>query len=70
MQVEDIDPIEAESRQTAFERLRHGLGNAAEVAARQPDLGADGHVGRVEPLQMRPRFFSDSPLPYCTAVSK
>ena len=51
VQVEDIDPIEAKSRQTAFERLRHGLGNAAEFAARQPDLGADGHVGRFEPLQ-------------------
>ena len=23
----------------------------SEVAARQPDLGADGHVGRFEPLQ-------------------
>ena len=51
VQVEDVDPIEAQSRQTAFERLRHGVGNAAEVAARQPDLGADDHVGRFELLQ-------------------
>ena len=51
VQVEDVDPIEAQSRQTALERLRHGAGNASEVAARQADLGADRDVGRFEPLQ-------------------
>jgi hypothetical protein len=51
VQVEDVDPLAAQSRQAAFERFRHGVGNAAEVAARQPDLGADDRVGRFEPLQ-------------------
>src|SRR5262249_12977516 len=31
--------------------IRHRVGNAAEVAAPQPDLDADGHVGRFEILQ-------------------
>jgi hypothetical protein len=51
VQVQDVGPIKTESRQTGFERLRHGVGNPAEVGGRQPDLGADDHVGRFEPLQ-------------------
>ena len=51
MQVKDVDPVKTQSRQTAFERHRHGVGNAAELAGRQPDLGADDHVGRFQPLQ-------------------
>src|SRR5262245_5803173 len=51
VQVEDVDPIEAQSRQTAFERRRHGVGNAAKVARGQPHLGANDHVARLELLQ-------------------
>jgi len=51
VQVQDIDLIAAQPRQAAFERLRHGLGNAAEVGGRQPDLGADDHIGGFERLQ-------------------
>src|SRR5260370_12205889 len=49
--MEACEEVEAGSRHTAFERPRHGVGNASEVAAWHPDLGADGHVGRFEPLQ-------------------
>ena len=31
VQVEDVDPIETQPRQTAFERLRYGIGDAADV---------------------------------------
>ena len=51
VQMEDVDPIAAKPRQTGFERLRHGVGNVAEVGGRQPDLGADDDVGRFELLQ-------------------
>ncbi len=51
VQVKDVDPVKTQSRQTAFERRRDGVGNAAELAGRQPDLGADGHVGRFQLLQ-------------------
>ena len=49
--MEDVDPIETQPRQAAFERRRHGVGNAAELAGRQPDLGADDDVGRLQLLQ-------------------
>src|SRR4051794_28510354 len=51
VQVEDIDPVETQSRQAAFERYSYRIGNAAEFAGRQPDLGADDHIGRFEVLQ-------------------
>ena len=51
VQVKDVDPVKTQSRQAAFERYRHGVGNAAEFAGRQPDLGADGHIGRFQVLQ-------------------
>ena len=37
--------------EAAFERFRHGVGDAAEFGARQPDLGADDRVGGFEVLQ-------------------
>ena len=49
--MKDVDPVKTQSRQTAFERLCHGVGNAAELARRQPDLGADDRVGRFQRLQ-------------------
>ena len=49
--MKDVDPLEAQPRQAAFERFRHRLGNAAEIALRQPDLGADDRVGRLQRLQ-------------------
>ena len=49
--MEDVDPVKTQSRQTAFERNPYGVGNAAELAGRQPDLGADGHIGRFQLLQ-------------------
>ncbi len=51
VQVEDIDPPEAQPREAALERLRYGFANAPEVRARQADLCTDGHVGRFELLQ-------------------
>jgi hypothetical protein len=49
--MKDVDPVQAEPRQTAFERHRDGIRNAAEVAGRQPDLGADHHIGRFQLFQ-------------------
>ena len=49
--MKDVDPVKTQSRQTAFERYPHGVGNAAELAGRQPDLGADDHVGWLQLLQ-------------------
>ncbi len=51
VQMKDVDPVKTQPRQTAFERCRDGIVNAAELAGRQPDLGADGHVGRFQLLQ-------------------
>ena len=51
VQVKDVDPVKAQPRQAAFERRRYGVGDAAEIAGRQPDLGADGDVGRFQLLQ-------------------
>src|SRR5258706_11834978 len=51
VQVKDVDPVKTQSRQTAFERHRYGVGNAVELAGWQPDLGADGHVGWFQLLQ-------------------
>jgi hypothetical protein len=51
VQVKDVDPVKTQSRQTAFERHRYGVGNAVELAGWQPDLGADGHVSWFQLLQ-------------------
>src|SRR6202035_1505995 len=51
VQVKDVDPVNPQSRQTAFERHCYGVGNAVELAGWQPDLGADGHVGWFQLLQ-------------------
>ena len=51
VQMKDVDPVKPQPRQTAFERRRDGVGNAAELAGRQPDLGADDRVGRLQLLQ-------------------
>ena len=51
MEVKDVDPVKMQARQASFERDRDGVGNAAELAGRQPDLGADGHVGWSQLLQ-------------------
>jgi hypothetical protein len=51
VQVKDVDPVKTQSRQTALERHRDRIGNAAELTGRQPDLGADGDVGGLQLLQ-------------------
>src|SRR5260370_2428815 len=51
VKVKDVERVEAESCPTAFERHSCGLGNAAELAGRKPDLGDDGHFDRLELLQ-------------------
>jgi hypothetical protein len=71
VQVEDVDPIETKSRQTAFERPCRGVGqcdrnrrSAAGPWCRRPRLSG------LSFRRTRPIFFSDSPLPYWTAVPK
>src|SRR6187200_2921048 len=49
--MEYVYPIEAQPRQTGFERFLYEVTNAADASGWQPDLGADGHVGRFEFLQ-------------------
>ena len=49
--MKDVDPLKTQSRQTAFERYPDRVREPAKLAGRQPDLGADGHVGRFEVLQ-------------------
>src|ERR1700675_389391 len=51
VQVKDVDPVKTQSRQTAFEGHRYGVGNAAELAGRQSDLGADDHARWFQLLQ-------------------
>lgn len=51
VEVDDVDPLELQARETGFERLGDGVGDAAEVAGGHPHLGADRHVGRFELLQ-------------------
>ncbi len=51
VQMKDVDPVKTQPRQTAFERCPDRVGDAAELAGRQPDLGADGHIGRLQLLQ-------------------
>ena len=48
VQMEDIDVIETQSDETAFQRYRHRVGDAAEIAGRHPNLGADGHIGGLQ----------------------
>ena len=49
--MKDVDPVKTQPRQAAFERCPDGVINAADLAGRQPHLGADGHVGRFQLLQ-------------------
>ena len=49
--MKDVDPLKPQPRQAAFERFRHGIGNAAELLLWYPDLGADDRVGRFQRLQ-------------------
>src|SRR5262245_29204472 len=58
MQMKDVDPVEPQPRKTAFERCLYRLINAAEVAGRQPDLGADDHVRRFQFLQHTAKVLS------------
>src|SRR5439155_23561771 len=51
VKMKDVDPVKTQPRQTAFERYPDGVVNAAKLAGRQPDLGADDHVRRFEVLQ-------------------
>ena len=51
MQVKDVDPVKAQSRQAAFERRRDGVGDAAEVGGRQPDFCAHCDARRLQSLQ-------------------
>ena len=49
--MQDVDPVKMQPRQTAFERNPDGIINAAKLAGRQPDLGADRDIGRFQLLQ-------------------
>ncbi len=49
--MKDVDPVKAQPRQAAFERYPDGIVNAAKLAGRHADLGADNHVGRFQLLQ-------------------
>ena len=49
--MKDVDALEAQPRQAAFQRFRHRLLYAAEIGFRQPDLGADDRAGRLQRLQ-------------------
>ena len=51
VQMEDIDPVATQSREAIFERLCHCVRDAAEIGARQADLGADNRVGGFQLLQ-------------------
>ena len=51
VQMKDVDPVKPQPRQTALERCPDGVINAAKLAGRQPDLGADDDVGRFQLLQ-------------------
>src|SRR5262245_54691834 len=51
VQIKDIALFKLQSREAAFERSRNCLCNAAELAGRHPDLGADDHIGRLQLLQ-------------------
>ena len=51
VQMKDVDPVKTQPRQTAFERCPDRVGNAAGLAGRQPNLGADDCVGRLQFLQ-------------------
>jgi hypothetical protein len=51
MQVEDVDPLAPQPREARFERLRYGVGDAAERGARQPDFCADDRARGFEGLQ-------------------
>ncbi len=49
--MENVDPVEPQPRQAAFERRRDGVGDAAELAWRHSDLGADDNAGRLQLMQ-------------------
>ena len=51
VQVKDIDAVELQSREAAFERGRDRLGDAAECVGGNTDLGADDRIGRLQLLQ-------------------
>ena len=51
VQMKDVDPVKTQPRQAAFERRPDGVINAAELAGRHPDLGADDDVSRLQLLQ-------------------
>src|SRR5215471_20801483 len=44
MQVEDIDPVTAQSHQAVFERCCHGISDATETSARQSNFRSDDRV--------------------------
>ncbi|WP_280972416.1 MULTISPECIES: hypothetical protein [unclassified Bradyrhizobium] len=46
--MKDVDLIEAEASQAAFERKPDGIGNAAILTGLQSDLGTDDHIGRLQ----------------------
>ena len=51
VQMKDVDPVKTQPRQTAFERCPDRVCNAAGLAGRQANLGADDCVGRLQLLQ-------------------
>ena len=59
VQMEDVNPITAQSHQAVFERRRHSVGNLAETGARQSNFRANDRVGGFSCCRIRPRFFSD-----------
>src|SRR6185312_15959191 len=51
VQVKDIDVVPAQAFEAVLERLRDRIANASGIAWRQPDLGANHDIGRLERLQ-------------------
>ncbi len=51
VQMKDVDPVEMQPGKTAFQRCRDSLANAAELARRHANLGADDCVRRFQLLQ-------------------
>ena len=49
--MKDVDAIELQTREAAFDRRRDGVGDAAELIRLQPHLGADDNIGRLQLLQ-------------------
>ena len=68
--MKDVDPVKTQPRQTAFERCPDGLTMRPNSLDGTRTLVPTTTLAGFSFCRTRPRFFSDSPSPYCTAVSK